>query len=137
VALKRIDHEYLGITGQGLALGRNFSAAEIQRAAGTRLIRTEIGARLAFGARSRHIVLMLVKDNLAAVASGSVASAAVALLVLPGVQPRFDAHAFDVRWVDGALALGALALLAVLVCYLSARPLLSQSPATVLREAGR
>lgn len=102
----------------------------------TRLMRTQIGARLAFGAQSRHIVLLLVKNNLAAVASGCVVSATVALLVLPGVHPWFDAHAFDVRWVDTAVALGALCLLAVLACYLSARPLLSQSPAAALREAG-
>ena len=101
----------------------------------TRLMRTEIGARLAFGARPRHIVLMLVKNNLAAVASGCVASAAVALLVLPAVHPWFHEHALEVRWADAAVALSALGLLAVFACYLSARPLLSQSPASALREA--
>ena len=274
VELKRIDHEYLGITGQGLALGRNFSAAEIQHGAGvalvnaafakrlerdggalgtplsrgdgdpyavvgvvdelaypgtsadspriylpaseagsnfiirfhpgqhmnreqfvafvatvnpgfgvflyddldgqrsdillprritatatlvvafivilvsamglygmvrytTRLIRTEIGARRAFGARPGHIVLMLAKNNLAAVASGCIASAAVALLVMPGVHPWFSEHAFDVRWVDAAIALGTLGLLAAFACWLSARPMLSQSPAAALRDAER
>ncbi len=103
----------------------------------TRLIRAEIGVRLSFGARSRHIVLMLVKDNFAAVAFGCIASAAVALLVLPSLPPWFGVRAFDVHWVDAAAALSTLALLAVLACYLSARPLLHQSPAAALREAGR
>lgn len=101
----------------------------------TRLIRTEIGARLAFGARSRHIVLLLVKNNLAAVAAGCLAGAAVALLVLPGLHRWFGHYALEVRWVDAAVALGALGLLAVMACYLSARPLLSQSPAAALRDA--
>lgn len=103
----------------------------------TRLARAEIGARLAFGARSRHIILLLVSNNLAAVASGCVAGAAVALLVLPAIRARFDAHLFDLRWVDAAVALGSLGLLALLACYLSARPLLSQPPAVALHDAGR
>lgn len=101
----------------------------------TRAIRTEIGARLAFGAQSRHIVLMLLKNNFAPVAFGGAASAAVALLLLPGVHSRFGAQAFDVRGVDVAVALCTLGVLAVLACYWSARPLLSQSPAAALRES--
>lgn len=101
----------------------------------TRLIRTEIGTRRAFGARSRHIVLMLLKGNLTAVACGFGASATIALLLLPQVLPWLGEHAFEVRPIDVAAALGALGLLAVCACYLSARPLLRQSPATVLREA--
>ncbi len=103
----------------------------------TRLARAEIGTRRAFGAQPRHIVLMLMNDNLAAVACGCIASAAVALLVLPRVHPWFGAHEFAVRWVDAAAALGALGLLAAIACYLSARPLLQQSPASALREAER
>lgn len=103
----------------------------------TRLIRPEIGVRLAFGARSRHIVMMLVRNNLAAVAFGCIASAAIALLVLPNVPPWFGARVLHVRWMDAAAALGTLALLAVLACYLSARPLLHRSPAAALREPGR
>jgi predicted permease len=103
----------------------------------TRLIRTEIGTRRAFGARSRDIVLMLVKGNLAAVICGSIASAAIALLVLPRANPWFGELAFDLHWGDVAAALGALGLLAILACYLSARPLLRQSPAAALREADR
>jgi len=103
----------------------------------THLIRAEIGVRLAFGARSRHIVMMLVWNNLAAVAFGCIASAAIALLVLPSVPPWFGARVLDVRWMEAAAALSTLALLALIACYLSARPLLHQSPATALREPGR
>jgi len=88
-------------------------------------------------ARPRHIVLMLVRNNLAALASGCVASAAVALLVFPGFHLWFDARPFEVRWVDFAVAFGSLGLLAILACFLSARQFLSQSPATTLTDAGR
>ncbi len=101
----------------------------------TRLARAEIGARLAFGARPRHIVLMLVRSNLAAIALGYVTSVLVAWWLLPGLQTRFDTYSLTVRWVDAAVALASLGLLALLACYLSARPVLSQSPAAALREA--
>ena len=101
----------------------------------TRLIRADIGTRRAFGARPRHIVLMLVKNNVGPLLFGCIASAAVALLVLPRVRPSFVEHALVVHWTDAAAALGALGLLALLACCLSARPLVSQSPAAVLRDA--
>jgi predicted permease len=103
----------------------------------TGMIRAEIGARLAFGAQSRHIVLMLMRSTLVAVAVGCAASAVVAVLVLPGVLPRFGLPALHLHWLDAVLAVAALVLLAALSCCLAARPLLSQSPARVLREAAR
>ena len=44
----------------------------------------------------------------AAVASGCVVSAAVAMLMLPSLPQLFDAHPIVVHWMDAAVALGSL-----------------------------
>lgn len=98
----------------------------------TRLRRSEIGARLAFGARPRHIVLMLLKSIFAALAIGCAASAAFALLVLP--ELALNTHLAGVRGIDASLALGILGLLAIIACYLSAGSILSQAPAAALGQ---
>lgn len=102
----------------------------------TRRMCPEIGAQLAFGARPRHIVLTLLRNNFAAIASGCVASAAAALLVLPGLQPWLELRPLNVHWTDAAVSVGALALLAIVACCLSVRPLLLRSPASLLSQAG-
>ena len=76
---------------------------------------------------------MLVRNNLAALASGGIVAAA-ALPVLPRLHAGLPA--LDVGWVDATVTLTALGLLAVFACYLSARPLLSQSPASLLTAMG-
>ena len=102
----------------------------------TRVIRSEIGARLAFGALARHIVLMLIRGNLTALALGSLLGTVAVVLVLPAIGPRLGVPAVAIGPQDLAIAFGALSLLAVLACYLSARPLLAESPAAVMRDAG-
>jgi MacB-like periplasmic core domain/FtsX-like permease family len=101
----------------------------------TSLRRAEIGARLVFGARARHIVLMLVRNNLAAVLIGCVLSALLAWLVLPGVPLWFDFRPVNVDWADAALALSSLGVVVAIACYLSARPVVSQSQASALRDS--
>ena len=93
----------------------------------TFLRRSEIGARLAFGASARHIVLMLIRDNSAAFAIGCTASATIVWLLLPSLSLWFD-----VRWLDASVAFGLLSLLAVVACCLSARPLFAGSPAAIV-----
>ncbi len=100
----------------------------------TRVIRSEIGARLAFGARAHHIVLMLIRGNLTAIALGSVLGIAVLVLVLPAIGPSLGLPEVNLGLQDLAIAFGALSLLAVLACHLSARPLLAESPAAVMRD---
>jgi hypothetical protein len=102
----------------------------------TRVIRSEIGARLAFGARAHHIVLMLIRGNLAALALGSLLGIAALVLALPAMRPWLGLPAVDIGLQDLAIAFGALSLLAVLACHLSARPLLAESPAAVMRDLG-
>jgi predicted permease len=100
----------------------------------TRVIRSEIGARLAFGARAHHIVLMLIRGNLTAIALGSVLGIAALVLVLPAMGPSLGLPEVNLGLQDLAIAFGALSLLAVLACHLSARPLLTDSPAAVMRD---
>ena len=90
----------------------------------TRLRRTEIGARRAFGARPHHIVLMLARNNLPGFAIGCVFSVIAAALLLPAAQSRLGLVPLDIHWPDTAIALASLALIAALSCYLSARPTL-------------
>ena len=98
-------------------------------------MRAEIGARLAFGARSRHVRLALASRHGTGFALGAALSLAAAQL-LNGLASASGLPAPNVSLADVATALGVLGLLVWLVCVLAARPLISDSPAELLRRAG-
>lgn len=95
----------------------------------------ELGARLAFGARPRHIRSALANRHRQGFVLGALLSLAGAL-ALNGMASTSGLPSLSVSPTDVAMALGALGLLTWLVCVLAARPLLSESPAEVLRRAG-
>ncbi len=98
-------------------------------------MRGEIGARLAFGARPRHVHSALASRHLRGFALGAALSL-VAASLLTGMASASGVLALTVRAADVAIALGVLGLLAWLVCVLVARSMLRESPAEVLRLAG-
>lgn len=98
-------------------------------------MQAEIGARLAFGARSRNVRLALASRHGTGFALGAALSLAAAQL-LNGMASISGLPALDVSLADVATALGVLGLLVWLVCVLAARPLISDSPAELLRRAG-
>lgn len=95
----------------------------------------EMGARLAFGARPRHIRSALANRHRQGFALGVVLSLA-GTQALTGTASASGLPSLSVSPMDVAMALGALGLLAWLVCVLAARPLISAPPAEVLRRAG-
>lgn len=95
----------------------------------------ELGARLAFGARPRHIRSALANRHRQGFVLGAVLSLAGAL-ALNGLASASGLPSLSVSPTDVAVALGALSLLAWLVCVLAARPLIAEPPAEVLRRAG-
>jgi ABC-type antimicrobial peptide transport system permease subunit len=95
----------------------------------------ELGARLAFGARPRHIRSALANRHRQGFVLGAVLSLAGAL-ALNGLASASGLPSLSVSPTDVAVALGALGLLAWLVCVLAARPLIAEPPAEVLRRAG-
>ena len=99
-------------------------------------MRGEIGARLAFGARPRHVHSALASRHLRGFVLGAALSLVTASL-LTGMAAASDVLALTVRATDVAVALGVLGLLAWLICVLVARSMLRESPAEVLRRAGR
>ncbi|MBE5316685.1 MAG: ABC transporter permease [Xanthomonadales bacterium] len=98
-------------------------------------MRGEIGARLAFGARPRHVHSALASRHLRGFVLGAALSL-VAASLLTATASASGVLALTVRATDVAIALGVLGLLAWLVCVLVARSMLRESPADVLRRAG-
>lgn len=96
----------------------------------------EVGTRLAFGARARHVLLTLANRYRTGFVSGALAGAFAALLLAPLVAAS---HSMEAAWtpLDAAMALAILMALAAVLCHLSARRLLAQTPAELLREGGR
>lgn len=103
----------------------------------TGLRSAEIGVRRAFGAKDRDVVWLLVRAHFAALAWGLVSSVAIGFVLLngPWISSLGAAPATSI-WTETVVTFAALALLSVLACYLSARPLLAQSPNFALSQEG-
>jgi predicted permease len=94
--------------------------------------RSEIGLRLALGARTAAIVRMVIREGLAPVAGGLVAGLAGAVVLTRLMR----ALLFNVSPADPltfAVVIGALLLTAAIACYLPTRRAIAVDPVNTLR----
>jgi predicted permease len=101
--------------------------------------RKEIGIRMALGARSRQVQVLVVKEGTALVAAGSLLGLGGAFAIARAFAAFSDtlARSFATRPNNPALVFGAplvLAGLAMLACYLPARRATQINPVDALRE---
>jgi putative ABC transport system permease protein len=132
VAPRRFNLRLLAIfAGVALALASAGLSGVISHEVAQR--RREIGVRMAFGARSSHVLKLVIGDGLTLAAAGVAIGLAAALALTRLMKSLL----FDVSATD-PMTFFAIALLlmfvAVLACYLPARRAAKVDPMTALRR---
>ena len=99
----------------------------------------EIGIRLALGARSKDILGMIMTEGATLIAAGSCIGIALALLAMHGLAANMDPVAQSIQHSRADLripagALGILAMVGLLACYLPARRYARVDPVVALHQ---
>lgn len=99
----------------------------------TQMRQTELGTRMAIGAKSKDLLMLIVRDNSAAVLSGVAVSIVALLTLYVGYSQGLSAYIGFGLLPLFLLTLVFIGVVALMACYLPLRPYLTKPPIVLLR----